>query len=312
MRHTHIVSTANQDHSVSSANNTAHNVVGVGEKEVTMSDVLGDAPQPRSETMHDARDVWRVQLGTGEIRAMTLDALDAAFEKGIIDESTPVLAPFAPTWSTLGIVAGLEEDTQPDLTPSLSPVALSTPPPLPTTTDRPVAPDAFVSGRDLDLDLPEASEMRPRRGLVIGVVATSVVGLIALPIVITSITDSRPVDVKATSVAAQLPPPTPSPSTKGGIEEREMAKEAAATSGVSPHQLLDEDQKKQLAEADKAREEKEKARKAAEKAAAEKTGGRAEKAAAPTPAAPPKRKPEKAPPALLNGGDRFDPLNGAL
>jgi hypothetical protein len=311
MRHTHIVSTANQDHSVSSANNTAHNVVGVGEKEVTMSDVLGDAPQPRSETMHDARDVWRVQLGTGEIRAMTLDALDAAFEKGIIDESTPVLAPFAPTWSTLGIVAGLEEDTQPDLTPSLSPVALSTPPPLPTTTDRPVAPDAFVSGRDLDLDLPEASEMRPRRGLVIGVVATSVVGLIALPIVITSITDSRPVDVKATSVAA-LPPPTPSPSTKGGIEEREMAKEAAATSGVSPHQLLDEDQKKQLAEADKAREEKEKARKAAEKAAAEKTGGRAEKAAAPTPAAPPKRKPEKAPPALLNGGDRFDPLNGAL
>lgn len=263
-----------------------------------MSDVLGAAPQTRSETTYDPGDVWRVQLGTGEIRAMTLDALDAAYEEGLIDESTPVLAPFAPTWSTLGVVAGIE-DTQPDLTPSLSPIALSSPPPASATmTDRPVSFEVASASGELELDLPEAEELRPRRGLVIGVVATSVVGLIALPIAITTIaaSSSTPIDVKATSVAAQLPPPAISPLPSAKPREEVEPKEPPA---LSPHQLLDEDKKKQLAEADKAREEK--ARKAA-----------VEKAAAAAPATPPKRKNDKVGPALLNGGDRFDPLNGAL
>ena len=67
-----------------------------------MSDVRGAAPQPRPETSQDPREVWRVQLDNGEIRAMTLDERDAAFDEGVISESTPVLAPISrlpePAW----------------------------------------------------------------------------------------------------------------------------------------------------------------------------------------------------------------------
>ena len=53
-------------------------------------------------------DLWRVQLGTGEIRAMSLDALDDAFQAGTIDEGTPVLAPGATSWAKLADAAGLD------------------------------------------------------------------------------------------------------------------------------------------------------------------------------------------------------------
>ena len=53
-------------------------------------------------------DLWRVQLGNGEIRAMSLDALDDAFQAGTIDEGTPVLAPGAVTWTKLADAAELQ------------------------------------------------------------------------------------------------------------------------------------------------------------------------------------------------------------
>src|SRR5688572_5782852 len=83
-----------------------------------------------SVPMH--QDLWRVQLGNGEVREMSLDALDAAFDQGTLNEHTPVLAPGASSWERLGKVAGLdEEEVAPNsaMTPSLSPMAIGSFPP---------------------------------------------------------------------------------------------------------------------------------------------------------------------------------------
>jgi hypothetical protein len=46
--------------------------------------------------------VWQIAIVTREVRTGTLDQLDEAFQSGAIDLSTPVLAPGATRWSTLG------------------------------------------------------------------------------------------------------------------------------------------------------------------------------------------------------------------
>lgn len=62
-------------------------------------------------------DEWRVLLSTGEIRSMSLDALDAAFQEGVVTEVTPLLPPKATVWTRVGIAAGLTPDRQcPDTT----------------------------------------------------------------------------------------------------------------------------------------------------------------------------------------------------
>ena len=85
-------------------------------------------------------EIWRVQLPTGELRAFSLDALDQAFDAGLIHAGTMVLAPGATEWAPLGLVAGLDSpDPEPVQTPSLSPMAIandgqfhaSYPPPAP-------------------------------------------------------------------------------------------------------------------------------------------------------------------------------------
>jgi hypothetical protein len=63
-------------------------------------------------------EIWRVQLPTGELRAFSLDALDQAFDAGLIHGGTFVLAPGATEWAPLAIVAGLDSPP-PVETPSL-------------------------------------------------------------------------------------------------------------------------------------------------------------------------------------------------
>ena len=73
-------------------------------------------------------EVWRVQLATGEVRMMSLDELDRAFDAGWIHERTNVLAPGSFKWTTLGDAAGLNEpEPQPyvEQTPSLAPMAIA-------------------------------------------------------------------------------------------------------------------------------------------------------------------------------------------
>src|SRR5947209_548652 len=70
-------------------------------------------------------EMWRVQLSTGELRAMSLDALDDAFQAGVITENTPVLPPGATAWTKLGDAAGLDSPPAESTVPSVAPLAVS-------------------------------------------------------------------------------------------------------------------------------------------------------------------------------------------
>ena len=234
------------------------------------------------DTMND--ELWRVQLSTGEIRMMTLDALDRAFDEGLIDARVPVLPPGASAWTTLGEAAGLD-DCPTEQSPSLSPLAIS------SAAASPTASPTEESNADRDLDLPDSfDELRPRRSraLVIGGVASALALAATVAVLAGKLGSSMPAaaDVKA-AAAVEAPPPAavetlPPPAPK---EE--------------PKQGLSDWQKRMLLDADKARDDK----------ARPKSQERAEKAGQQQ-----KKKPQ--PPTtssgLLNGGDKFDPLNGAL
>src|SRR4051812_24382184 len=58
----------------------------------------------------DNEDLWHVQLATGEVRPMTLDQLDEAFQDGIVNEETFVFQEETNRWAKLGEVAGLGAD----------------------------------------------------------------------------------------------------------------------------------------------------------------------------------------------------------
>lgn len=227
-------------------------------------------------------ELWRVQLSTGEIRMMTLDALDRAFEEGLIDARVPVLPPGASAWTTLGEAAGLD-DCPTEQAPSLSPVAIASAAPSSTTAVPSSEPQA-----PLDLDLPDnLEELAPRRrGLVISGAIGALAIAAAVAVLAGKLGSSMPAaaDVKA-AAAVEAPPPPAAVETLPAPAPKEDAKQG-----------LSDWQKRMLLDADKAREEKAKA----------KNQERAEKAA------PKKPKQPKPSSGLLNGGDKFDPLNGAL
>jgi hypothetical protein len=54
-----------------------------------------------------------VRLASGDVRAMTLTQLDAAFHDGRVGAGTPIVAPGGCGWSTLGELASLELDEEP-------------------------------------------------------------------------------------------------------------------------------------------------------------------------------------------------------
>lgn len=59
---------------------------------------------------------WHVQLDSKEVRLMTLEQLDEAFQHGLVHEHTYVIQVGSSSWQTLGEVAGLGEE--PQLAPS--------------------------------------------------------------------------------------------------------------------------------------------------------------------------------------------------
>ncbi len=218
---------------------------------------------------------------------MTLDALDRAFDDGVIDARAPVLPPGASAWTTLGEAAGLEPEPPPqhDM-PSLSPMAISAPSSPPPAFD-------LRSESPLDLDLPDTfDELKPRRrGLLFGGVAAGAAAAVMVAVVLARIGSGMPTttDIKATA-AIQAPP--------AAVETLPAAKEAEAPKPAAGKPELSDWQKRMLLDGDKAREEKTRAK-------------NQEKADKNVRTAPRKQQP-KASGGLLNGGDRFDPLNGAL
>lgn len=110
-------------------------------------------------------ELWHVQLG-GTVRTMTLDELDRAFQSGVIDERTMVLKAGALHWTTLGDIAGI--DDQPNsIAPMATDIASSNLvfPPLPSF--------------DVSLGTEELAAFRPKRRLGRALTAVAAVALVA-------------------------------------------------------------------------------------------------------------------------------------
>ncbi|HVJ89944.1 MAG TPA: hypothetical protein VM580_09075, partial [Labilithrix sp.] len=146
-------------------------------------------------------ELWRVQLATGEIRTMTLDTLDRAFDEGVIDASSPVLLPGASTWTTLGEAAGLSDVGPAEPIPSLAPVAVAPPSSVP-----PRGPVAQPLSQ-LDLELPDLAEQlsaHKRRGPLLAALGGLLAVVVALAVFANKLGESAPVDVRS-SLGAKVP-----------------------------------------------------------------------------------------------------------
>ena len=236
-------------------------------------------------TTHAGIDLWRVQLATGEVRVMSLDALDDAFQAGIITESSPVLPPGATAWTRLADAAGLDAPSHESNVPSVAPMAVSI---------------VGVDGRRDALRRTRrllAARPRPRCARGRGVQAEARA----------RVRRDRPRGALRRRSRLRRDAHGQHRRAREELAERAGAKAAAAApppaavdlNEAAPAKTLTEEQKAKLAEADKARE----AAAAAREAQRQKD----------RPSAPAKRGPrEKTTTPFVNGGNKYDPLNGAL
>lgn len=232
---------------------------------------------------HENGELWRVQMPSGEIRTMTLDVLDEEFQAGSITEATPVLPPGAAAWTKLGDAAGLGgDDAAPaEVVPSVAPIAvsLSSPPP-------PVSLSSLAAMDDLDLDSPDAYSFKKKGskktpvfiGIGVAVLLVGGLGVAASRAVANGDFNAKSSLAQPAKAAAATPPPAaedPNPS--------------------APARVLTEEQKAKLAEADRAR------------------AAREEQKRKDRPPPPTRRSPQpKSGTPFSNGGNKYDPLNGAL
>lgn len=228
------------------------------------------------------QEIWNVRLGPGQVRAMTLDEIDAAFDQGLLTASTMVLPPGAIAWVTLGAAAGLDEEAScASATPapvtteslagpsSLAPVAIQN---APASLESLVPPPPALD----DVDF-EAAHRRSRIKLILG--GVGVIALIAgLGVVGARIANQT----EASVLKAAAGPPL-----------RETKLSDLGDEGAPSTRVLTEEQKRRLEEADKARA-----------AAAAKRREREQQQP---------RKPTKFDdPFKKSTGNKYDPLNGNL
>ncbi len=241
-------------------------------------------PSNTDVTTHAGMDLWRVQLPTGEVRVMSLDALDDAFQAGTITESSPVLPPGAAAWTRLADAAGLDAPSHESNVPSVAPMAVSIAE-VSTSHASPYGARGDFSLPDVDVDSLEDEAFKPKRGrifAVVGLAALFVGGLGFAATRVGNLGERAKSSLSAPVAAAAAPPPA-----------------AVDLNQAAPGKVLTEEQRAKLAEADKARE----AASAARDAQRRKD----------RPSSPAKRGPrEKTTTPFVNGGNEYDPLNGAL
>src|SRR5262252_9528948 len=75
------------------------------------------------------KDIWHVQLSSGEIRVMSLEQLDEAFHDGVVSENTFIYQAGMNDWIRLGALAGLEGDEESSTPESGDAVTIPMPPP---------------------------------------------------------------------------------------------------------------------------------------------------------------------------------------
>jgi hypothetical protein len=235
---------------------------------------------------------WHVQVEAGDVKVWTLDQLDAAFKAGLIDESTFVLEEGTTEWIQLGTLLG--GDDEPEVAPvpvaaaprpvAAAPAArvvVSEPPPF---SFSPISTAPMATDFD-DIESSEAFRKKKKPGVVIGLGLTVAAAAVAV-FAFTRGASSHAVEIPVQAAVAAPPPVAP----------------AAAPADEKPADTLaaklTEEQRKRLADLDKAREAKLDAQQKARAASAPHHSGHA------------KAGKEKNP--FHNGGDKFDPLNAKL
>jgi hypothetical protein len=250
-------------------------------------------------------DLWHVQLPSGEVRAMTLDQLDDAFQRGLVNESTYVFQEEANQWARLGEVAGLDAD-EPDWAPSQASAYDYSPPQgyaqfsasgYPSAvgphSTAPVATD--VGDYDLEFETDSIRLGKRRGGAGRWIAVAMVLGGVGFAA-------NKMGGISALVAAAGAPPPTPvvAAEIKPVVAPPPVAVEppppAEAAKVAKDDTRFNDDQKKALLEADKARAEK----------ARQIVQHRRE-------AAPVRKSPRPSgPPVFHKGGNPHDPLNSSL
>ena len=236
--------------------------------------------------------VWHVEMGTGQVRSMTLDELDAVFQDGLITADTRIREDGCLEWTTLGAVAGLDDDPtdvhampaptlqQPN---SLSPMAIS----APSVPSMPVPQQIDLAALAAEDDEELAFRPKKKTGLVLGaiggvalVAALGIVGMTQLKKL-----DAKTINANTTNALAVQPP----------------APAAVDIPKAEDKRALTDEQKRALAEIDKKHQteiDKKNADRAADRASRQpiQRGKPAGKSTDP----------------FVKNGNKYDPLNGAL
>ena len=243
--------------------------------------------------MSDTEDRWYVNVGSQDVRMMTLDELVDAFENGVITRDTLVVEVGGNEWQPLKDVADLGED---DPVPAAAPASMA-PPTLPRPlVQQSVSPQAVSREsawppasawpsvmpvaaaprtlsnppvsvglnstipvvQDLDLDFPAQSFKSGGKKKIAVFAALAVAAVGGIGFAATQSAGgptSSPVPVPA--AAAKLPDPTPTPYSKPS----EATPSSDTTEAVKePEGRLSDEQKKALLSADKGRDEKKRSR----------------------------------------------------
>jgi hypothetical protein len=217
-------------------------------------------------SMNDAAvdDDYVVKLPNGDARVMNLEELDAAFDAGKIQADSPVLAPGTVTWTTLGVLAGLDDVAAP-LPPASAPLPLASAPlSSPYESPSSMAPMAFTPssrddlGVDVALDDDDGTGLVPRRraakvvGAIFGAVAILAVGF-AIKGAIGQALATRAGEAALAAQPPSPPPPAPvalpapSPSpvvTAAPPPSTSAAAPAAAAPASAKAPAADKDKKK--------------------------------------------------------------------
>jgi hypothetical protein len=256
-----------------------------------------------SQYAEDQEDQWYANLDNGEVRLMTLEELDRAFQNGEIHERTLVVKAGDEQWQTLAEVAGIDEDPAPAAAapwpPAVAPAAVATSwPPAVAPASAPFAPSAAPASfapppsapphsmapvvQDLpvwDLDAPAFKPKRTGLYVALGAVALAVAGI---SVAIGSAPEEAP------SAALESPPGVAVPKAAAA-----PAPEPARPSPAEPggEERFSEEMKQALLAADEQRQGRVK----------QKRGQRSTS-----------RRPNKSGSVFTKGGSAYDPMNGSL
>lgn len=232
---------------------------------------------------------------------MTIDDLDRAFDAGFIHSRTNVLAPGSLKWTTLGDAAGLE-DEQPyvEQTPSLAPMAIAGGHSQYSLPQMPAHQPYSTSMSSFGLDDDDMYPKRSKKGIVAGFMIAAVVGAAAflfstgkIHTLQTALAGTHASEAKAASA-------TLAPAAEQKLPE--IAKPAEAPKPAADTSRINDDTKAKLLAADKEREAKLKAKaeKAGKNIRRRLKGGDGN--------SQPKQEGQK----LIEGGDKYDPLNSSI